>query len=323
MNIKNLKYFEKLDNEIKKKHKIFKNTDRTIVPLTEDRPFKSFFSKNPDFLKEFLILELNLDIKPDKTTIDITSEEYPVDKIDDRIFRIDILVYLNNNIITNIEANSKNYNEVLFRNLIYVAKLVGIKLLKKGEDIKKLKSKQLFQLNINSNEYNDKYGEDILELKGKHIKAKNFKVIIKNIAYYRKLYYNKTKELTKGQLWLVALSAKTYTELYKILCEIYDDENHIDQIMKEVFSLNQDKKILTDWENEMLNELVEYTAKENARKEGKKQGIEEGKKEGIKETKIKTVENMLKENISVDIISKVTDLSKEEILKIKKSISEN
>ena len=136
-------------------------------------------------------------------------------------------------------------------------------------------------------------------------------IIVKNIAYYRKLYYNKTKELTKGQLWLVALSAKTYTELYKILCEIYDDENHIDQIMKEVFSLNQDKKILTDWENEMLNELVEYTAKENARKEG------------IKETKIKTAENMLKENISVDIISKVTDLSKEEILKIKKSISEN
>ena len=201
MNIQKLKYFENLDKEVKKKKlKIFEKTTRTIVPLTEDRPFKSFFSKNPDFLKEFLILQLNLDINPDKTTIDITSEEYPIDKIDDKIYRIDILVYLNKNIITNVEANSKNYNEVLFRNLIYIAKLVGIKILKKGEDLKKIKNKHLFQLNINSNEFNNKYGEDILELKGKYIKAKNFKVIIKNIAYYKKLYYNKTKKLTKGQL---------------------------------------------------------------------------------------------------------------------------
>ena len=284
MKTQKIKYFENLDKEVrKKKIKVFEDTNRTIVPLTEDRPFKSFFSKNPDFLKEFLILQLNLDINPNKTAIDITSEEYPIDKIDDKVYRIDILVYLNKDIITNIEANSKNYNEVLFRNLIYVAKLIGIKALKKGEDINKLKNKQLFQLNINSNEFDNKYGEDILELKGKHIKAKNFKVIVKNIAYYRKLYYNKTKKLTKGQLWLVALSSKTYTELYKIMSEIYDDEDHIDQIMKEVFSLNQDKKILTDWENEMLNDLVEYTAKENARKQGLKEGKEEGKKQGIKE----------------------------------------
>ena len=159
MDYQNLKYFEKIDKEVKKKKlKIFENTNRTIVPLTEDRPFKSFFSKNPDFLKEFLILQLNLDIDPNKTTIDITSEEYPIDKIDDKIYRIDILVYLNDNIITNVEANSKNYNDVLFRNLIYIAKLVGIKILKKGDNIKKIKSKQLFQLNINSNKYNNKYG---------------------------------------------------------------------------------------------------------------------------------------------------------------------
>ena len=56
MNIQKLKYFENLDKEVKKKKlKIFEKTTRTIVPLTEDRPFKSFFSKNPDFLKEFLI----------------------------------------------------------------------------------------------------------------------------------------------------------------------------------------------------------------------------------------------------------------------------
>ena len=49
MNIKNLKYFEKLDNEIKKKHKIFKNTDRTIIAAIKDerRIFKFLITLPP------------------------------------------------------------------------------------------------------------------------------------------------------------------------------------------------------------------------------------------------------------------------------------
>jgi len=40
------------------------------------------------------------------------------------------------------------------------------------------------------------------------------------------------------------------------------------------------------------------------------------KQKGIRENKIETAKNMLKENISIDIISKVTGLTKEEIEKL-------
>lgn len=57
--------------------------------------------------------------------------------------------------------------------------------------------------------------------------------------------------------------------------------------------------------------------KEQGIKEGKEQGLKEGKEQGIKEGKKEEkeaiVKEMLKEKISIDIISKVTGLSKKEI----------
>lgn len=206
-----INYFKDLDNESKNSNKnIFKKTGRTIVPLTSDGPFKSFFSRNPDYLKEFLILETNLNLNPDDVSITFDSEEFPIENKTGRGYRVDILVYLNDNIIANIEANGKKYDDIMYRNLIYIAKLTGSSLLKKGEKIDNLKKLKLLQLNINTNKLDDKFGEDILKLEGKHIKADKFLVVIKNIAYYRKLYYNKNK-LNKADLWLVFLSSKTYT----------------------------------------------------------------------------------------------------------------
>ncbi len=309
------KYYKNLDTEIKNQN-IFKKTGRTIVTLTHDGPFKAFFGRNPDYLKEFLILETNLNLNPNEVSITFDSEEFPIENKTGRGYRVDILVYLNDNIIANVEANGKKYDDIMYRNLIYMAKLTGNSLLKKGEKTDNLKKMKLLQLNINTNEKDNKFGEDILKLEGKHIKAKNFQVMIKNVAYYRKLYYNKAK-LNKADLWLVFLSSKTYSEAYEVLCQMYDDENHINQIMEEVIKLNRNKKILTNWEAQMLEDLANYTEKENAIKEGREQGIKEGIKEGKLEQKIETVKNLLKENIDINIISKVTGLSLKEIENLK------
>ena len=48
-------------------------------------------------------------------------------------------------------------------------------------------------------------------------------------------------------------------------------------------------------------------------------GIEEGINQGMQLKEIETVKNMLKENLDVDLIAKITKLSKEEIMKIKES----
>ncbi len=56
--------------------------------------------------------------------------------------------------------------------------------------------------------------------------------------------------------------------------------------------------------------------KEEGIKEGRKKGIKEGIKEGEKETKKTIAKNMLKQKINIEMILKVTGLSKEEIQKL-------
>ena len=50
---------------------------------------------------------------------------------------------------------------------------------------------------------------------------------------------------------------------------------------------------------------------------GKHEGFKEGIQEGIEQTQVQVVIDMLKENLDVDLISKVTKLSVEEINTIK------
>ena len=75
---------------------------------------------------------------------------------------------------------------------------------------------------------------------------------------------------------------------------------------------------------ELLRNTELYNAEQKGIKQGKKDGIKEGKekgikegmKKGIKEKAIETAKNMLKENISIDIISRVTGLDIKEIEKL-------
>ena len=65
---------------------------------------------------------------------------------------------------------------------------------------------------------------------------------------------------------------------------------------------------------------------EDGMKQGIEQGIEQGIKEGIKEgikkgneqAKIDMVKKMLEENVDIDIITKVSGLTKEEITELNK-----
>ena len=55
------------------------------------------------------------------------------------------------------------------------------------------------------------------------------------------------------------------------------------------------------------------------KEEGMKAGIEEGMKAGRNEGKNEIAKNMLKENLSIELISRLTSLSQEEIEKLKKN----
>jgi len=54
-----------------------------------------------------------------------------------------------------------------------------------------------------------------------------------------------------------------------------------------------------------------------ARRKGLEEGIQQGIEQGIEKQKIETAKKMLAKNISTDIIMEVTELTKEEIEKLK------
>ena len=56
-------------------------------------------------------------------------------------------------------------------------------------------------------------------------------------------------------------------------------------------------------------------------KEGRAEGIKEGIKEGKEKTVREHIINMLKENLDINLIIKITNKSEKEILEIKKSLN--
>ena len=77
--------------------------------------------------------------------------------------------------------------------------------------------------------------------------------------------------------------------------------------------MSKDEFILHEWEKDKFDELVKINELESAINEGKAIGFEDG----TNKRNIEIAKNMLKENIDIKTISKVTGLRVEDIQNIK------
>ena len=98
------------------------------------------------------------------------------------------------------------------------------------------------------------------------------------------------------------------TENEKWVRTVMDKNNKINEALKLKDDFTCDDEALDLIEQRLIWEIDYNTFIKEAR--------EEGEEKGKKENQVKIVKSMLKENMSIDIISKVTGLSKEEIEKI-------
>src|SRR5699024_5172159 len=137
---------------------------------------------------------------------------------------------------------------------------------------------------------------------------KNRQIILKYLAYYKKMYYNFDIKLSKSELWLVAILSESFTELYDLLGELLSNVKR-EKFIRKVIEMSKDTFILHEWEKEKMDELTKLAYEEDGHKRGLEQGFDDA---------ISTVaKNMLKDNLSLDLISKYTNLSHEELEKIK------
>ena len=105
---------------------------------------------------------------------------------------------------------------------------------------------------------------------------------------------------------------------------IINGDKSMEAIMKTVDDFSVNEEILGAYDAEEHRKFVEWSIREQykeeareaveiATKESLEQGLQQGLQQGINQEKTNTAKNMKKENLDLEIISKVTGLSKEQI----------
>lgn len=267
-----------------------------IIPGTYDPIFKTLLTTNKKYLSDIISGVTGLDYKEVYNHLLIKNSEFPIYNYQDQKRVSDLIVEVKRNLI-NIEMNRYYYELLDKRNESYIHKMACT-----FEN----EADTFIQINLDNfnrtNEVFSKYqmmNTYTMETLGSIIK---YSV---NLALIEEKYYNK-ENLSRLEKELLMLRLDDKKELEKL--------SEGDSTMKEVndklvfLSDEKIKELEYDYE-----EKVRFEATQVGLEEGRAKGLEEGKKQGIEQGIEQVAKNMLKENMSVDEVSKLTGLSKEKI----------
>ncbi|MDM0612731.1 Rpn family recombination-promoting nuclease/putative transposase [Clostridium perfringens] len=292
---------------------------RTLLNPQIDFVFKKIFGTEKN--KPILINFLNAVIKPPTPIKDVEIKNNDIDKdfIEDKFSRLDVKATTSNKEHINIEIQVKNEYNMIQRTLYYWSKMYS-KQIQNRDNYSKLE--RTVCINILNFKYlkNDKYhnayrlkeitsNEELTDLQEIHfIELPKFNEI-GNKEYVENV--EKMDALEKWLEFLVEPESNTVRQL-----ELSNEEIKIAK--SELYRLSMDSK---EREQYNMREKAIYdriSALENAEAKGKREGRLEGKLEGKLESKLEVVTESLSQGLEISLISKITGLSKEEILKIKK-----
>ena len=151
----------------------------------------------------------------------------------------------------------------------------------------------------------------------------NFKIICKSLDYYKKLYYNSSKYVSKDVIWLALLRADNFSELKEMTKLVMNDKDS-KKFVNDCIEASQDEVILSEWEADKMAKLVKDKTLEDAYNEGEEDGYNSGKSEGYssgkEDSKKETIKSMLEEGMSYELISKVTKEDIQDIKRIEQSM---
>ena len=290
-----------------------KNIDEFMVP-TNDYIFKRIFGYvgNENITKN--LLESILKIKINSVSLD-GNTILEKDLASDKIGILDVKAILENKIPCDIEIQVVPFDNITKRLLFYWSKLY-LKTIDSGDSYDNLQKaiviliadfdfKKIDNLK-NINDYHTKW-QITADSSTKHILTDAFEIhtiSLKLVEKYFKKSYNKDdKNLIR---WLKFIKEP------ELLEEIDMENVNIKEAKEQLDELKKSK---------YEQELAEYRMKEIRDKKaiesyGFNTGKEEGRKEGKKEKQIEIAKKMLKENMDINLISKLTSLTENEIRKL-------
>jgi predicted transposase/invertase (TIGR01784 family) len=292
-----------------------KKVDR--LPITDDYIFKRVFAfeGNESALKDLLEAILNKDIK----TVTIKNPEIIPYEKDEKRGLLDIKAETDDGTILDIEMQMEDEKNTDERGTQYLGKMITEQL-KKGDKYKKLKkSIVIFITNYNflkRNSYHSvgkmKFEETLKEEYVDMGYEKKEQIASKYIEFhYIELPKYKREEPSK------------FTKLDQWMCIFTQNEEGIEMAEKEnkeikraidtLDFISEDPKERERHNSIVMAEYNRLTSEHNFFEAGVEKGIEKGKKEGV----LKTAKAMLKRNMPIETIMEITELTREEIEKLK------
>ena len=280
-----------------------------LLPLTDDYIFKRVFAYkgNESVLKDFLEALLKIEIKGIKIT---NPEIIPYEKGEKRGL-LDIKAEINDGTMLDVEMQMKNERNTEERATEYMGKMISEQL-QVGEDYQNLKkSIVIFITNYNFLKRNSYHS----------VGRMKFDKTIED--EYVNMGYDEEDEVASKYIEV------HYIELPKFKKKELSKFTKLDQWMC-IFTQNREGIMLAEKENKEIKRAIntlDFLSKDPKERErhnsivmaeynrlvSEHNFFEDGKKEG----KIEIAKKMLKEKVPIEMIEKFTELSKEEIEKIK------
>ena len=291
------------------------------MQLTVDYAFKRVFGKNGNesILKDLLESILNIEIK----SITIQNPEIPKNMKDGKIGILDVRAELNGDEITEVEMQVQDQHNIDKRSPTYLTKIYSDQL-KEGEQY--IEVKKVVVINILNFDYYKRNSYHSVARMMFEESKENEKV---DLGYIVEDKYA-TKDLEMHFIELPKFRKKdpdVSNKLEQWLCLICDEEDKIEMAKSKNEEIEKAKKELEKLamnpEDRELYELRlkairdEMNIRYSGYIDGMAEGEAKGRAEGKNERNIEIAKNMLKENVNIQFISKMTGLNLEEIEKLK------
>ena len=282
---------------------------RTLLNPQIDFVFKKIFGTEKN--KPILINFLNAVIKSTTPIKDVEIKNNDIDKdfIEDKFSRLDVKATTSNKEHINIEIQVKNEYNMIQRTLYYWSKMYSEQI-KNRDNYSKLE--RTVCINILNFKYlkNDKYhnayrlkeitsNEELTDLQEIHfIELPKFNEI------GNKEYIENVEEMDALEKWLEFLVEPESNTVRQL--ELSNEE--IKLAKSELYRLSMDSK-----------EREQYNMREKAIYD-RISALENAEAKGKIERELELIKESLNQGLEISLISKITGLSEEEILKIKKDI---
>lgn len=265
-----------------------------LFQVPEGRSFSNAHLKNPHFHKEHLL---------DKASI------------------LDIRAQIPGNGVVNIEMQLENQYNMDKRTLYYCAKMIANQL-NEGDNYKKLRKTTTINL-LDFNYFNQNHYHSIYHLTEKKtgipypdILQLHFIEMKKFQKMFQEESIEKTDRLAK---WIEFISNEDDTQWEVMAAKHPIIKKAVERL--EIISQNPENRYNYEIRQKALKDMA--SMKEGAREEGKAEGKAEGIAEGIAKGKIDIALRMLQEGIDIDLIIKITRLTKDELLELQKKIKKD